>query len=463
MSEKLLQAKESTPKQENGYVALTVTLLTMIVSLTIIGGFTFFALQEARTNTAFTKSVESRYIAEGGIEDMVYRVVSGKQYSASETLDVGNGTTTLTVSTSGTQKTIRSAGKRDNFQQNLETKVTIATDAVGFYYGAQVGDGGITMEQNSSVSGGVFSNGSIIGDNGAIITGDAFAAGASAIRKVTVSGNAQAHLIDDSTVGGYASSTTKLDDTLVGLDAHTNELDDATVNNNAYYNVTDAQSVVLGSRITPTVPPADLTSLALPITQSKIDQWKSDAEQNGVIASGTCSQNWSPPTNPYTVNGGVLEKSLNLDNNQILILKGTVWVKCDVDVSNGAAIRLDPGYGQTSGMLIADGRMHLRNNGVFQGSGDPCNCSYIMLLTTAGGGGHHGSAIDLHNNASGTIFYAGNGLVYLHPNVEVMQLTARAVHLENNATLVYELGVASANFSSGPSSGSDIQYWKRVE
>ncbi|MBI4225471.1 MAG: hypothetical protein HY617_04080 [Candidatus Sungbacteria bacterium] len=159
-----------------GYVALTATLLVMIISLTIVGGFTFFAVQEVRTNAAFTKSVESRYIAEGGIEDMVYRVVSGKQYSASETLDVGNGTTTITVSTAGTQKTVRSAGKRDNFQQNLETKITVTTDSISFHYGIQVGDGGLDIAHNEGqVVGNVYSNGNVTGSGS--VTGDVIVAG----------------------------------------------------------------------------------------------------------------------------------------------------------------------------------------------------------------------------------------------------------------------------------------------
>ncbi len=163
-------------KKCEGYIALAMTLLVMTISLTIIGGFTFFAIQEVQTNTAFTKSVESRYIAEGGIEDMIYRVVSGKQYSASETLDVGNGTTTLTVSTSGTQKTIRSEGKRNNFQQNLETKVTITTDSVNFYYGIQVGDGGLDMAHNEGeIIGNVYSNGNVTGFGS--VTGDVVVAG----------------------------------------------------------------------------------------------------------------------------------------------------------------------------------------------------------------------------------------------------------------------------------------------
>lgn len=455
--------KSFITNEEQGYAALTAILLVLFSSLSIIGGLTFFSFQEVVANRAFVKSVDARAIADAGIEDALYRVMSGKQIGASETIAVGKGATTVTITTTSNTRMIRSAGSRENTRQNQEVFLDIPTIGVAFNFGAQVGDGGLEMEPNSSVIGGVFSNGNIIGANGAVITGDAFAAGSSLIKNVAVSGDTQAHLIDDSTVGGYASSTTKLDDVVVGADAHANELDDTTVNKDAYYNVTDVTSVVLGVRITPTTPPADLAALAMPVTASMIDGWKSDAQTHGVIASGTCSQDWSPPTNPYTVAGGVLERNLKLDNNEVLILKGTVWVKCSVDIANGAAIRLDSSYGPLGGVVIADGAMHFQNNGAFQGSGHSCSCSYLMLLTTASGGGHHGSAIDLHNNATGAIFYAGNGLVYLHPNVTVTQLTGRTVHLENNATLMYELGAASAKFSSGPSGGYDVKYWKEAE
>lgn len=445
---------------QSGYAALTAILLIIFSSLAIIGGLAFFAVQEAGVNRTYGRSVAARAVAEGGIEDAAYRIVSGKQIGASETLAVGSDSTTISVATAGNQRTIRSAGSRANVQQNLETRVDTPVTNAGFHFGAQVGDGGITMGQNASVSGGVFSNGAITGSNGAVITGDAFAAGASKIKKISVSGNAQAHQIEESTVGGYASSTAKLDDVIVAKDAHANELDDTTVNKNAYYNIIDAQSVVLGSRITPTVPPADVVPLALPITQTTIDQWKSDAASRGVIASGACTQDWSPPTNPYTVNGGVLERNLKLDNNTVLILKGTVWVKCNVDVKNGATIHLDAGYGQSSGVLIADGWMKFKNNGAFQGSGSVG--SFLLMLTTASGGGDHASAIDLENNAAGAIFYAGNGLTYVNNNVTVTQLTGRTIQLENGATLTYDTGVANINFTAGPSGGYQMEYWKLV-
>lgn len=464
MRQEAFENRSKIPKGHNGgYAALTMTMFVIFASLTVIGGLSFFSLQEVGVNRTSVRAIDARVIAESGVEDALYRMVSGKQIGASETLSVGKGITTVSIIPVGTARTIRSEGSREAVRQAVEAFLDIRTAGIGLNFGVQVGDGGLTMDNNSSVSGGVFSNGPIVGDNGATIMGDAFAAGASAIKNVSVSGNAHAHLIDDSTVGGYASSTTRLDDVIVGKDAHANELDDAVVNKDAYYNIIDAQSVVSGTRITPAMPPADLVALPLPIAQGEIDGWKSDAEKKGVIASGNCNQDWSPPSNPYAVDGGVIERNLKLDNNKILILKGTVWVKCAVDISNGGAVRLDPGYGLANGVLVADGTMHLQNNGAFEGSGHSCNCSRLMLLTTATGGGHHESAIDLHNNAAGAIFYAGNGLIYLHNNVAVLQLTGRTIHLENNAALTYESGLASALFSSGPSAGYEVKYWKQVE
>jgi hypothetical protein len=294
-----------------------------------------------------------------------------------------------------------------------------------------------------------------------VITGDAFAAGTSKIERITVNGNGYANLIDDSAVGGHAYSTTKLDDVVAGLDAHTYELDDTTVSRDAYFTLKDSTSVVLGAQYTPRPGPSNLAPLSTPISDSTISAWKQEAQSSGTIASGNCSQDWTPPANPYTVNGGVIERNLKLDNNQLLIMKGTVWVKCNVTIDNGVAIRLDPSYGGSSGVLLSEGWMHLKNNGQFQGSGQPG--SYLMLLTTTSGGGHHGSAIDLHNNASGAIFYAANGLIFLHNNVAVTELVGYKVHLENNAALIYESGLANVLFSSGPAGGYDIKYWKEVE
>ncbi len=446
----------------NGYAALTTIILAVIVSLVVVGGFTFFALQEVGINRIFTKSIDALYIAESGIEDMVWRVMSGKQTGSPETLGVGKGTTTINVTvTPDNKRIIRSDGQRDGVRRSLETRIDLSITNASFIYGAQVGGGGLEMENNATLNGSVFSNGTIIGDNGAVITGDAFAASNSQISFMAVDGNAQAFIIATSSIGGYATSTNLFHNSSSGKDVHADKIINSAVTADAYYYDVIINSTVLGSSFPGNPGPPTLSPIPLPISDATINQWKQEAEQLGTIASGGCGQDWTPPTSPYTLNGGVLDRNLVLTNNQILIMRGTIWVKCNVDISNGATIRLDSAYGDTSGALVADGWMHLQNNGQFQGSG--VAGSYLMLLTTASGGGHHGSAIDLHNNAGGAIFYAQNGMIFLHQNVSVTELIGYRLHMENNSVLTYEIGLQNVRFSAGPAGGYDLKYWKEVE
>src|SRR5437879_1513403 len=104
---------------QGGYAALTTTLLVVAVTLTIVGAFTFFSLKEVAVNRLYVKAIDARYVSEGGVEDGIYRVLSGKQIGSSEVLGVGNGSTTITVTNNGTQKIVRSRGRRDTLQQSL--------------------------------------------------------------------------------------------------------------------------------------------------------------------------------------------------------------------------------------------------------------------------------------------------------------------------------------------------------
>ncbi|MEK7074415.1 MAG: hypothetical protein AAB968_01480, partial [Patescibacteria group bacterium] len=162
--------------KNKGYAAITATIFMLVVSLTTISGFTFFTLQEVNTNRAYVKSIDSQYISESGIEDAIYRIITQKQIDPSEVISVGNGSTAVTVTSSGNDRIITSKGVRDAFQRNLETTLSITTQGVSFFYGAQTGEGGLDMKNNSSVSGNVYSNGPITGSAGAVITGDAFVA-----------------------------------------------------------------------------------------------------------------------------------------------------------------------------------------------------------------------------------------------------------------------------------------------
>lgn len=468
-------------KEKNGgYAALTTTLITLAVSLTIVGGLTFFSLKEVSTNRTFTKSIVSRYISEGGIEDAAYRIVSGKQIGIQEVIDIGTGSTTILVTTLGNQKTVRSEGKKGNIQQNLEMKIETPSGSVtnaSFNYGAQIGSGGVEMSQNSEIQGSVYSNGRIRGPSSGSnvkITGNAFAAGTSAIEHIIINGNIRANKIEDVVaLGGTATSTTDIigghykyayaGNQIVGapavdLDAHANTIIDAFVTRNCYFQ-TFIGDICLGNMF-PNSPPnvSDLPTIPLPISDSQISQWKTDAAAGGTI-SGNYNVTSDTSLGPKKITGDLLMNS----NSKTLTVTGTIYVQGNIDISNGSAIKCDASFGAQSCIVMADGWIHLANNGIFSGSGTLG--SFIMLLSTSSGGGHHGSVIDLHNNATGAIFYAGNGLIYLHNNVVVTNLVANQINLQNGAKIIYDTLLSNVNFGGGGGGGGnyDVKYWREVE
>ena len=73
-------------------------------------------------------------------------------------------------------------------------------------------------------------------------------------------------------------------------------------------------------------------------------------------------------------------------------------------------------------------------------------------------------AIEIENNANGDLLlYAGHGEILLKNNVNLREVTAYKIHLINNANVVYETGLASALFESGPSSSFGIDSWYETE
>ena len=157
-------------------------IIVLGVVIVIVASLTLTTLMEQKLSRNFNKSFLAYYAAESGIEDSIYRIVKGKYYQASNSLDVESSLATINISGSSNQKVILVNGEQDNRFRNLQVKLGISADAVSFYYGIQVGEGGMIMGNNSQITavgsdkGSVYSNGNIQGGNGATITGDAFVA-----------------------------------------------------------------------------------------------------------------------------------------------------------------------------------------------------------------------------------------------------------------------------------------------
>jgi len=121
-------------------------------------------------------------------------------------------------------------------------------------------------------------------------------------------------------------------------------------------------------------------------------------------------------------------------------------------------VALASGYGANSGVMVVDGIVDVSNNCTFAGSGTAG--SYILVLDDKND--HAGQVMDISNNVGGAIFYAANGRVHMNNNSGAKEITAYGIDLDNNATVTYEAGLVNPNFSSGPSGGYSIEYWKQV-
>ncbi len=200
----------------------------------------------------------------------------------------------------------------------------------------------------------------------------------------------------------------------------------------------------------------DPSPTAFPVSDANIQQWKDDASA-GTLYTGNKTQNGGS-LGPIKITG-----NLTLSGN--ITLTGTVWVQGNITSSNNASVQLAAGYGGNSGVIVADGRVSLSNNVTFSGSG--LTGSYIMLLTTsdcptsASCGGSY--AIDVSNNVGAVILNAQKGTLHFSNNATTKAATANTISLDNNASVIYESGLADLNFSSGPSGGWNVTSWSEVQ
>lgn len=104
-------------KKNQGQI-LVILLVLMSVATTIAAAATVVTLVSSRSANTLQQGVSAYYLAESGIENGLLRLLRDPKYTG-ETINIGEGTTTITVSGDG-DKTITSEGKIGNFVRTIE-------------------------------------------------------------------------------------------------------------------------------------------------------------------------------------------------------------------------------------------------------------------------------------------------------------------------------------------------------
>lgn len=167
-------------KRKKGQAIIIATIFFSVLSALLSIGLGYPAVTQLRVSNDLTQGKQSYFLAESGVEDVVYRLSHGLTVDASESLSL-NGETAVTVTTdSGGGKIVEAEGDWKDYVRTLQATLTAGT-GVAFNYGVQSGQGGFYLDNNASVTGNVYSNGDIVGSSNTFITGTAIAANSAAL------------------------------------------------------------------------------------------------------------------------------------------------------------------------------------------------------------------------------------------------------------------------------------------
>ena len=431
-----MQLKFIKIKKEKGYVAFFVTILVLSALMGIAISIVILTLSIQKISANIIKSSQAYYAAEAGIEDSLLRIFDPSKggYVSPNTLSVGGATANITIEKVSTSLTIESQGNASGRIRKLKVKALITSDEANFYYGVQVGDGGLVLGNSGArIKGNVFSNGNIV------VAGGGKCVETCIDNSVIVANNG--NWIDGLIVGENATVHTCFNSDIAGELTY--------VSGGSYGSCTYGFPVK--------EKPDEIDPIPLPISSIKIQEWKDDASENVFTGNYILDVGDSAELGPMQIQG-----NLTVENNAHLTLKGTIYVTGNIIFKQGAIIDLDVGsYNYFSGVVIADNIITVENGVSLNGTGE--EGSYILVISESNSLDPAIPAIFVGNTAQGAIFYTNYGLIRLNNNMFAREVTGYKVWINNNAVIEYESGLENPNFISGPGGGWKIDSWEEIE
>ncbi len=417
---------------------ISVTFL-MVIALLIVIGITNPVARQIRTVYGLHLSRQSYFTAEADSEDSYYRIKNNYTSSFPKSMTLGSATTTTSLVVTGSgEEEITTEGNASNYIRKVYKSLT-ATDGYSFNYGVQSGLGGLSMSNNSVVLGNIYVNGTVTGSNN-VVTGSVVSAGPSG-----------------SVTGIHATSS---------MYAHT--ITNSTVDGDAYY------QTLTSTTVTGTKHPGstDQPLISLPISDTLVAQWESDAAAGGSV---TCTSGSYTISSNVTIGPKKIPCNLIISGNGTTVtLTGSVWATGNITISGtggtGILMKVADSIGNKSIAMIAENSSAPTTSSLITASGNSNfygstgnTGSYVMLISMNTSAEQSGSvvAVDISNGAAGNILvYAPHGQIKLSNNVTLRELTAYKLTLINNSEVIYNIGLAQSIFTSGPGGSWKIKKWR---
>lgn len=165
---------KQTTNQQGQILILGIVIMAILMTLSAsLWGYTTLQVKSSRQAVSQSQALQ---LAEAGIDKAIYELNQDSNFNGETAVSLGSGDFTTTVTTiDANNKQIISTGFIPNSvnpvsQVTVKMNVSLDLSNVAFNFGVQIGEGGLTMGNNSAINGNVYSNGSISGSG--LITGD---------------------------------------------------------------------------------------------------------------------------------------------------------------------------------------------------------------------------------------------------------------------------------------------------
>jgi len=199
---------------DRGFALIMALLVVIGLVLVVAFSMTAVVLTERKIDKNLINSTQSYYSAESGIEDAILRVIKN-DYDSTNDFTLDGADIEQDITQVDGDIVIQSASSYFDNERKLEISLYVTADDISFYYGVQVGAGGLAMGNNSSIIGNLYSNGLVTGSG--TITGDTVVV--TEIDGLSIEGNAYANKIIDCDVDGNAYAKT-IEDSAIIDEAH---------------------------------------------------------------------------------------------------------------------------------------------------------------------------------------------------------------------------------------------------
>lgn len=420
------------PRHPRGFATITTTII-LGIALAFVVILLDAVLGGRRAGKVYQEALSAEQIAEAGVQKAIFCLnstdngkcagVAGVNYVGETGVSFGGGTFTTVVGPGASEKTVTSTGTRpDGAQQVVVTEVTSIppTNSMNFSYALQSGAGGAHLENNSQISGTIYSNGNIDCQTTiARITGDAYS----------------------SKPGGAISSCH------VYFHAHADKVLNSNVGGDAYYNVNPTD--IAGTTVAGTKYANQVTPPSAPLPSIDLDFWRDSATAGGVIYG-----DYHPADNS-TLGPVKIVGNLIMDNNVDVTIGGPVWVVGNITTGNNSSFSLASSFGEYSTTILADnpndntqGQILITNNTGIYGSGN--SKSHLLFASTCNKTSDTDPALSVANNAAGAVFYALSGTMRLENGAGAKSLAGYRLFLDQNAVVTYIESDFTGNFSNSP-------------